>query len=101
MQSILGNVTVRVPSANLNDNVWHKVVVERRGKSVKVTVDDLSQGKRDTCTLGKGCWSLQRGKGGKACSNEANIVRHCWANNVAQCWTKILSKFKLKPQYRE
>ncbi len=33
----------------------------------------------------------------KACSNEANIVQHCWPNNVAQCWTKILSKFKLKP----
>ena len=25
----------------------------------------------------------------KACSNEANIVQHCWANNVAQRWTKI------------
>jgi hypothetical protein len=25
----------------------------------------------------------------KACSNEANIMQHCWANNVAKCWTKI------------
>ena len=33
----------------------------------------------------------------KACSNEANIVQHYWANNVAQCWTKFLSKFKIKP----
>ena len=33
----------------------------------------------------------------KACSNKANIMQHCWANNVARCWTKILSKFKLKP----
>lgn len=33
-----------VPSASLDDNVWHKAVVERRSKSVKVTVDNLSQG---------------------------------------------------------
>ena len=33
----------------------------------------------------------------KACSKETNIVQQCWANNVAWCWTKILSKFKLKP----
>ena len=26
----------------------------------------------------------------KACSNEANIVQYCWANNVARLWTKIL-----------
>ncbi|CAB4034767.1 Hypothetical predicted protein, partial [Paramuricea clavata] len=37
------NITVRVPSGSLNDNAWHKVVVERRSRSVKVTVDDLSQ----------------------------------------------------------
>ena len=35
---------MKVPSASLNDNAWHKVVVERRAKNVKVTVDDLSQG---------------------------------------------------------
>ena len=33
----------------------------------------------------------------KACSNKANIVQLHVANNVAQCWTKILSTFKLKP----
>ena len=33
----------------------------------------------------------------KACSNEANIMQHCWANNVVHCWMKILSNFKLKP----
>ncbi len=33
----------------------------------------------------------------KTCSNKANIVQHCWVNNVARCWTKILGKFKLKP----
>ncbi len=33
----------------------------------------------------------------KACSNETDIIQHCWANNVARCWAKILSKFKLKP----
>ena len=22
---------------------------------------------------------------GNVCSNEANIVQHCWANNVARC----------------
>ncbi len=33
----------------------------------------------------------------EGCSNEANIVKHCWANNAERCWTKIFSKFKLKP----
>ena len=32
----------------------------------------------------------------KACSNKANIVQHCCANNVAQCWMKILTMCKLK-----
>ena len=70
MQSILGNVTVRVPSANLNDNTWHKVVVERRGKNVKVTVDDLSQGKRDTCTLGKRDAGVYNG-------GRVGLLHHC------------------------
>ena len=26
-----------------------------------------------------------------ACSNEANIVQHCWPTSVARCWTKISS----------
>ncbi len=46
-------------------------------------------------TIIAACWRLQTFL--KACSNEANIVQHRWANNFAQCWTKILSKFKLKP----
>jgi hypothetical protein len=33
----------------------------------------------------------------KVCSNEANIVQQDDAKNVAQCWTKISGKFKLKP----
>ena len=33
----------------------------------------------------------------KACSNEANIMQHCWPNNDARCWTKILSRLNLKP----
>ncbi len=24
-------------------------------------------------------------------------MQHCWPKSVARCWTKILSKFKLKP----
>ena len=35
----------------------------------------------------------------------ANYVTHghfqyCWSNNVAQCWMKILSRFKLKPTWK-
>ena len=33
----------------------------------------------------------------KACSTEANIMQDCWPNNVAWCWMRILSRFKLKP----
>ena len=32
----------------------------------------------------------------RACSNEANTVQHFCSDNVARCWTKILSRFKLK-----
>ena len=26
--------------------------------------------------------------------NQANINQHCWSNNVAQCWMRILNKVK-------
>ena len=40
-----GVLSVTAPSGNLNNSIWHKVVVERHGNNVNVTVDRNSSGK--------------------------------------------------------
>ena len=31
--------------------------------------------------------------------NRTNIDQHCWSNNVAQCWMRILNKVKADQTY--